>query len=90
LEGKLKMARQNLIKTKCAACGNPIKRRPNMIGLIPSCNRTCFNVYKRGGVVINNDLKKEVRKLREEGWKYRELSEHFNLSQKTVWSLLYE
>lgn len=84
------LKRKNLIDVKCSQCGEELQRRPDMIREHSFCNMVCANAFKRGGLLITDELKKEVKELRSLGWKYWQLSEYFGVNNTTIWRLIHD
>lgn len=80
--------RDNLVEVHCSQCNAELLRRPDMLREHSFCTPECRQAHRRGGIVINTELKKEVKRLRKQGWKYRQLSECFNLSMNTIMDIV--
>jgi hypothetical protein len=78
-----------LAEFQCTQCGKTNYRRKDRIKERAYCDSTCMNAYKRGGVLLNQELVDELVKLREEGWQYKQLAEYFGVDRTTLW-MLYE
>ena len=76
-----------LVEFKCTSCGATRPRRKDRIKERAFCDSVCSNVYKRGGILLTQELVEELVKLREDGWKYKELSEFFGVDRTTLWKL---
>lgn len=73
------------IDTKCNFCGKSVKRIKSAYKGVAYCNNSCRHADKRGGYLLNDELKKEILVcIKIQGFTYNEIKELYGVSHTEV------
>lgn len=73
----------------CAYCGAVHTRRRSKMHSNWCCSSECANALKRpSGVIVNDELRKEIKKMFKTGFSYLEIAEMYGIASSTVWAAL--
>lgn len=79
---------RKLVDVECALCGAALQRRKDQVRAKSFCGLECRNAYNRGGVLINEELKQEVRKMYDDKVNTESIKECFCISSTMLYEIV--
>jgi len=80
---KCKHAHGKVIVT-CAFCGIQKPRKRSKVKEVNFCGSVCMHAYNRGGVIVNEDLYRQIIEDLNSGFTWRQLEGLYNISQTVI------